>query len=106
MCAEKNLIETIKEVKLSNFACSSSETLNSVIDDLSRTIDEDFCQENSECFNGLEKLEIEKFKDRKSLEPWPLRKLVTKCTKLEHLKIIDLSKTTYENSTKLLDFVI
>ena len=70
--------------------------LNSLIDDLSRTIDES---------QGLKKLTINGFKDRENtLEEWPLSQLLLKCPHLEELTISTLA-TRPANRSQLLEFV-
>ena len=70
--------------------------LNSLIDDLSRTIDES---------RGLKKLEIKGFWDlENTLEEWPFSQLLLKCPHLEELTIFGLV-TTPANRSQLLEFV-
>ena len=60
------------------FACSSSEVLNTLFEDIGRTVDE---------VQGLKKLAIEMLMDQNTLEEWPLSQLVLKSQNLEYLKI-------------------
>ena len=60
------------------FACSSPEVLNTLFEDIGRTVDE---------VQGLKKLAIEMFMDQNTLEEWPLSQLVLKSQNLEYLKI-------------------
>jgi len=60
------------------FACSSSEVLNSIFEDIGRAIDE---------VQGLKKLAIEMFMDQNTLEEWPLSQIVLKSRNLEYLQI-------------------
>ena len=60
------------------FACSSTEVLNTLFEDIGRTVDE---------VQGLKKLAIEMFMDQNTLEEWPLSQLVLKSQNLEYLKI-------------------
>ena len=55
--------EPITDVSIEMFECTSSEVLNSVIDDIGRAVDEE---------QGLKSLSIEFFLDENELEEWPL----------------------------------
>ena len=79
----------------SGFECTSSEVLNSVFDDLGRSIDEE---------QGLKKLTIMRFNDKNTLHEWPLGQLVVKSPRLEYLKIYDLIMTTPANRSQFLEF--
>ena len=77
------------------FTCSSSEVLNSLLDDLSRTIDP---------VNGLKKLTINGFEDEvNTLADWPLSQLLIKSPHLEELTMGVLF-TTPANHSQLLEF--
>ena len=101
MRAAKNVTAATTELTISydqdgnKFACSSSEVLNSVINDISGTIDEE---------HGL-KITIEYFGDQNGLEAWPISQLVTKCSLAESIKLYQLHWTTAWNRRQLLDFV-
>ena len=75
---------------------SSSEVLNSLIDDLGRTIDVN---------EGLKKLSIEAFHDcENDLQEWPLSQLVLRSPNLEELRIVR-TITTPANYTQIMEFV-
>ena len=78
------------------FTCSSSEVLNSLLDDLSRTIDP---------VNGLKKLTIKGFFDEvNTLADWPLSQLLMMSPHLEELTIAILN-TTAANRSQLAEFI-
>ena len=70
--------------------------LHSVIDAISRTVDEE---------EGIKSFEIESFADQNFLESWPLSQIVSKSMYCEYLKVAFLGGTTPNNRTRLLDFV-
>jgi len=76
------------------FVCSSSDVINSVFDDIGRTIDTD---------QGLKKITISGYEDRNTLDEWPLSQLAIKSPNLESLIIAKLS-TTIANRSQLLEF--
>ena len=70
--------------------------LNSLLDDLSRTIDP---------VNGLKKLTIDGFKDKvNTLADWPLSQLLMMSPHLEELMIAGLA-TTAANRSQLVEFI-
>ena len=89
-------IESVTEARIGDsFACSSSEALNLVFEDLARNIDHEF---------GLKKFEIINFTDQNTLEEWPLSQLVLRCHKLQQLTIMHIEFTTAANMSQLLNF--
>ena len=76
------------------FRCSSTEVVNALIYEISRTIEVD----------GLKTLRFRHFADENVLESWPLSCLVEKATRLEKLEITHL-ETTEENKQVMLEMV-
>ena len=85
----------ISGVRGGEFACTSSEALNLVFEDLARSIDYE---------EGLKKLEISNFGDKNTLEKWALSQLVFKSHHLQQLTIKNLGWTTAANRSKILEF--
>ena len=82
-------IEAVTEAYIGDrFACSSSDALNLVLEDLACNIDSE---------QGLKKFCIEGFSDQNTLEEWPLSQLVMKSHHLEELTIRSLHDTTAAN---------
>ena len=97
LCKERSSFIPITEVKITNgFSCSTSEVLNSVIDAISRTIDEE---------EGVKSFEIDSFADQNFLESWSLSQIVTKSMYCEYLKVAFLGATTPNNRSRMLEFV-
>lgn len=96
MIVDKDFTEAARHVKLIDFSCTSTEVLNSVIDDIS-------CSVGNE--QDVLTLEIEQFIDRNVLQAWPLGQLVAKCSSIQTLKVQDLSQTTDNNRRQILTFV-
>jgi len=71
-------LQPTTEINLSHLRCSSTNMINTLIDVLGRTIDEE---------QGLKKLTIDSFSDHNSLQEWPLEQLLHKSPHLEHLEI-------------------
>ena len=69
--------------------------LNTLIDVLGRTI-------NTK--KGLQKLTIDGFFDKNSLQEWPLEQLVLKSPHLQYLEVSSLAPTTPANKSLLLEF--
>ena len=78
-----------------SFMTTSSETVNSVIGVLGRTIDRE---------EGLKRLTIQDFYDRNELQGWPLEQLVLRSSTLLSLRIDTLDCTTPANRSLILDF--
>ena len=103
MCTEKELTVSTVEVRIgakeydTRFACSSSEVLNSLIDDIARRVDED---------QGLISFTIENLADKNCrLDAWPFSQLAKKCHSTELIKLNDLCDTSAQNRIQLLRFV-
>ena len=77
------------------FTCSSAEVLNSLLDELSLTIDP---------INGLKKFTIEGFVEGNALAEWPLNQLLMKSPHLEELMIAGLG-TIAANRSQLVEFI-
>ena len=96
-CAEYNL-QPATEIFIggdSGFACSSSEVINSLFENLGRAIDSE---------QGLKKLSIEGFDDQNVLQDWSFSQFVLKGLNLESLTLKYLGKTVAANSSQLLEF--
>ena len=91
----KHSIQSVYQASFYELACSSSDTLNSVFEDIGRNIDEE---------EGLKQLKIWGFSDQNTLAEWPLSQLVSSCFKLEQLTIWGLSQTTEANKSQILEF--
>ena len=61
-------IESVSQASFYELACSSSDTLNAVFEDIGRNIDEE---------EGLKQLKIWGFSDQNTLAEWPLSQLVS-----------------------------
>ena len=86
---DQHSIQSVTEATIYLLKCSSSDAVNSVFDDLGRYIDAE---------EGLKKFEIIDFKDRNTLEEWPLSQLVMKSPNLEQLTISRLNTTAANRS--------
>ena len=87
----------VTEVIIDDVNCSSSEVLNSIIDDISQSIDP---HEQV----GLRSFELRGFRNKQSFEMWSLRQLASKCSNLLSIKIAFLGFSTAHNKSVLMDF--
>ena len=84
----------MRELPPQQFRCSSTEVINALIYEISRTIEVD----------GLKTLRFRHFADENVLESWPLSCLVEKAANLEKFELIHL-ETTEEKKQVLLEMV-
>ena len=74
----QNNSQPTTSIDLSSFFFTSAEVLNSVLEGLAYTVDQE---------RGLSSFGIAYFYDRNTLQEWPLRQLAIKCHNLQHLKL-------------------